>query len=148
MVYFLYLCNMKKCKKCGLEKDLKCFGETTAKGRFYKHSSCKQCRNKMLYIKRLQDPEKERLRKRKQKLKREYNMTLEDYDNMYSAQEGRCKICGKFEEKFHIDHCHETNTIRGLLCSLCNTGLGCFKDNSGILGRAILYLKETNTDKA
>lgn len=143
-----YLCNMKICNKCGLEKDLKYFGETTAKGRFYKHSACKQCRNKVLYLKRLQDPEKERLRKRKQKLKREYNMTLEDYDNMYSAQEGRCRICGIYQDLLNIDHCHSTNKVRGLLCFACNTALGAFKDNSGILGRAILYLKETNTDKS
>jgi hypothetical protein len=43
-----------------------------------------------------------------------------------------------------VDHDHETNKIRGLLCSRCNTGLGLFFDNISNLENAILYLKKAN----
>lgn len=66
-----------------------------------------------------------------------------------------CDICGKSEDElpanfggvkstrrtpWRLDHCHETNTFRGFLCSNCNTGLGLFKDDPAILQNAIDYL--------
>jgi hypothetical protein len=61
-----------------------------------------------------------------------------------------CKICGKNllpyskdkTERGHIDHCHTTGKVRGVLCDLCNKGLGQFKDNIETLEKAINYLKE------
>jgi hypothetical protein len=41
----------------------------------------------------------------------------------------------------NIDHCHETNEVRGILCSGCNTGLGHLGDNIDGLLRAVAYLK-------
>ena len=43
-------------------------------------------------------------------------------------------------DKLEIDHNHITGKIRGLLCGLCNKGLGLFRDNSGLLERAMNYL--------
>lgn len=137
----------KICSKCNIEKHNSEFSRLISRGKECLHASCKVCRNKYISDKRKQNPDKERLRKRKQKLKSKYNLTLEEYNLMYSKQEGRCLICGTFYNKLNIDHCHTTGKVRGLLCTLCNTGLGSFKDNSSLLGRAILYLKETNTDK-
>ena len=45
-------------------------------------------------------------------------------------------------ERGHIDHCHTTNKVRGVLCDLCNKGLGQFRDNTGFLKEAIKYLEE------
>ena len=59
-------------------------------------------------------------------------------------QDTNCAICGKGFDSTrdqHIDHCHKTNAIRGVLCSGCNTGLGGFKDNPESLRRAALYLE-------
>lgn len=53
-----------------------------------------------------------------------------------------CGICDRKISDFHIDHCHKTNTYRGLLCQFCNTGLGLFRDNTIYLEKAIEYLKE------
>lgn len=39
-----------------------------------------------------------------------------------------------------VDHCHQTNQVRGLLCGPCNRALGLLKDNIGNLERAIAYL--------
>lgn len=137
----------KKCKCCGIVKPLSEFSKVKSKGKEYLQSDCKTCRNTNKHIKTKNNPIKEALRKRKQRLKYKYNISLEDYSRMYSEQEGRCAVCGEFHEKLNVDHCHDTGVVRGLLCHNCNTGLGHFKDNSGLLGRAILYLKQTNTDK-
>lgn len=60
---------------------------------------------------------------------------------MFQAQSGRCAIChDQFEKRPHVDHCHTTGTVRGLLCHLCNVGLGAFRDNTKRLQSAIDYL--------
>jgi hypothetical protein len=75
-----------------------------------------------------------------------FGITLDDYNKLKENQNYKCAICGneRSEKKdFHVDHCHSTGKIRGLLCSNCNTGLGQFKDNIELLNKAISYLKET-----
>lgn len=63
---------------------------------------------------------------------------------MLESQGHKCRICGvprsDVNRDLAVDHCHETNRIRGLLCMLCNIGLGYFKDNSEVLASAIRYL--------
>ena len=59
-------------------------------------------------------------------------------------QETNCAICGNefsSTKDQHIDHCHETNAVRGVLCCGCNTGLGGFRDNPENLRKAALYLE-------
>lgn len=73
-------------------------------------------------------------------LRATYGITIEDYDQMYDAQYGLCKICKKPEE-LHVDHDHSNERIRGLLCNSCNNLLRCAKDNVLILESAIRYLK-------
>lgn len=73
-----------------------------------------------------------------------YGITLEQRDSMLEAQGFRCAICGtdapSGKKGWCVDHCHETDTVRGILCQACNTGLGAFKDNIENLRRAIAYL--------
>jgi len=73
-------------------------------------------------------------------LKVRYGMTEADYNKMLTSQKGRCFICGRVEDIFHIDHCHKTGKVRGLLCGSCNRALGLFKDNPDNLKKAIEYL--------
>jgi hypothetical protein len=70
------------------------------------------------------------------------NVTVEQYEQLFTAQAGLCAICKRTPEsgRLCIDHCHETNKVRGLLCKLCNHGLGCFGDNLAGLRRAVEYL--------
>ena len=70
-----------------------------------------------------------------------YGITEIQYNIMLEEQSGKCKICGtKFSSTPHIDHDHSSGSVRGLLCSDCNIGLGLFKDNIGSLNSAIKHL--------
>lgn len=42
-----------------------------------------------------------------------------------------------------IDHCHTTNTYRGILCSWCNFAIGHAKDDPSVLRNLIAYLERT-----
>ncbi len=84
---------------------------------------------------------------RRAHLKRMYNLTLEEYQQKLEQQEGKCKICGRTEMNYKnkvlcVDHNHETNEIRGLLCGLCNSGIGKFLDDKQLLMNAIKYLEK------
>jgi hypothetical protein len=77
---------------------------------------------------------------------RRYGISLEIYNQMLADQSGRCAICSskdpgsKRTSFFFVDHCHDTGTVRGLLCHHCNSGLSKFSDNSVTLMSAIRYL--------
>lgn len=84
--------------------------------------------------------------KRRAALIRRYGISPEKYDEMFNAQGGRCAICGGSDsgdsrfDTLHIDHDHETSTVRGLLCGRCNRGVGMFQDDPDRLLAASAYL--------
>lgn len=84
-------------------------------------------------------------------LNRNYGIGIEDFDAMYERQKGRCKICGTEKPRgrggFHVDHCHQSGTVRGLLCTSCNMMLGLASDDIGTLRSAIRYLKAANENQ-
>ena len=84
-------------------------------------------------------PEADRARK----LKKQFGLSFEEYDRMYTDQRGVCKICGcqSGAKRLAVDHCHATGKVRGLLCGNCNTSLGKMKDDPELLRRAALYLE-------
>jgi hypothetical protein len=71
---------------------------------------------------------------------------------MYKAQKGRCAICdirGDIRElgfikrkSLCVDHDHDTQAIRGLLCGPCNLGIGSLADDPVIITKALKYLKK------
>ena len=66
-------------------------------------------------------------------LKNKYDLTLEQYDQMFDAQNGRCEICGglnKSGRRLAVDHNHDTGEIRGLLCNRCNGQLAALEDKT------------------
>lgn len=79
----------------------------------------------------------------RRRLKHEYGLSEEDYNNLHVQQNNQCKICGITPKKLVVDHCHTTGRVRGLLCHNCNTGLGQFKDNTQFLQLAIKYLNDS-----
>jgi hypothetical protein len=98
---------------------------------------------------RARHPERYKAQTRHQNLRR-YGITAQEYDDLLTAQSGVCAICGHSEryrdrQRLAVDHCHTTGRVRGLLCSACNKGIGCFEDDPAILERAIDYLHRTTT---
>jgi len=95
------------------------------------------------------NPEKYAVRHRKYHLKKFYNITEAQYNEMLIKQKGCCAICGtdKLSGKWKIltvDHNHSTGLIRELLCNECNRGIGYLKDNIKIIKKAVLYLEKHN----
>lgn len=106
------------------------------------------------------DPEKYRLRTREwrqnhledmraydrsRRLQKRYGLTIEQRDKMIETQNGNCAICEKpfgDKRKPNVDHDHETNRIRGILCFSCNQALGKLGDTHDKMLRVLDYLKE------
>jgi hypothetical protein len=63
---------------------------------------------------------------------------------MAQIQSGCCAICG-VETQLYVDHNHITDTVRELLCDLCNKGLGHFKESPEALRKAAVYLEKHQT---
>lgn len=87
--------------------------------------------------------------KEKQKnraLRNTYGITLTEYNAMLAKQDNKCAICGNTaileHRAFHVDHCHTSGKIRGILCNGCNAGLGHFKDDPLILEKAAAYIRK------
>lgn len=77
-------------------------------------------------------------------LKNVYGISLDDYNDMFKKQDGKCFGCymshSELKRGLLVDHNHSTGKVRGLLCDNCNKALGCVKDNVSILGNLITYL--------
>ena len=152
-----------KCKKYRLRKSFDLRLKTNSLGRQYSESYCRDC-HKAYAIERVkkhiennpvyfsdENIEKRALINRKACFKRNYGITLDYYETLSIKQGGVCAICkglqnSKNKKYLCIDHCHNTNKIRGLLCSRCNTLLGQAKDNINILEESIKYLTSNTRD--
>lgn len=109
--------NMRKCCSCK---------QSPGDNHFTKGDPrCKECR-------------------RKKNLKSRYGISLEEYKMILYHQNSGCAICGVVIPMYdyHVDHCHTTNKVRGLLCNKCNRGLGFLGDSIERLEAAIMYLRK------
>src|ERR1017187_7032506 len=71
---------------------------------------------------------------KKAQLKRNYGLTVEEFDAMLLAQGNKCEVCGEVFTKVNsggpkVDHDHDTGKVRSLLCHGCNTALGLLKED-------------------
>jgi len=78
---------------------------------------------------------------------RKYGLTIEDFQILWSKHKGLCGICSKqlilgSPSGYAIDHNHHTSAVRGLLCQLCNQGIGCLQDSPKVLKQALKYLND------
>lgn len=96
-------------------------------------------------LRRKNDPvlrEKRQDYERQRQLRKRYGLEYDDYIRLCLLQRGLCAICMKeLTETPHIDHCHATGKVRGLLCRKCNLAIGHFDDNIRALRRAAWYLE-------
>ena len=146
---------MKYCAKCQTTKPLDDFYVLRKKGREYRQTWCKPCLREQNRQWKLANPEAVRRHERGKVLKSRYGITQREYDVILRAQDFVCAVCGKPERTIQrkgspiqflaVDHDHETNTIRGLLCQPCNRHLGNMGDNLEGVMRFVRYLERSNT---
>lgn len=159
---------MLQCKVCLKELPEEKFGNSyhilsDGSRKAYRDSTCMVCRRN----KHLENPEKRKVHrdgtknwyrnnpdKAKNQRLRKYGITIEEYNVLREQQDFCCAICSRNEQQveqgmsvktshaLHVDHCHNTGKVRGLLCTNCNTMLGKAKDNVDVLKAAIKYLEE------
>lgn len=125
--------------------------EKREKKRAYEKSRYARKRERFLLWKQ-QNPEEAKTRARRHKLMQNYGITIEERDALLTAQGGGCAVCGAREpaqqRDWHVDHCHTSKCVRGILCHHCNTMLGLARDNPSILAQAITYLEKHNGEAA
>lgn len=125
---------MKQCSKCKITKDTSEFYPIVGNpdGLDYSCKDCIRQRNRDAYwSKRADQHERTAARQWQNRLRREYGITVEDYDAMLLAQGGVCAVCGLNERpragrvhRLCVDHDHATGRVRGLLCKECNRAEG------------------------
>lgn len=69
-----------------------------------------------------------------------YGLTEAQRDEMIASQMGICVICLN-APAVHVDHCHETGRVRGVLCFNCNSAIGKLGDDPDTTRRATAYLE-------
>ena len=144
---------MKRCYKCQEVKPLSGF-HRHKKAKDGHAGSCKVCTNKASKAwacanhDRVVQYRKDNLKKFVEQNKwryrmKKYGLTKDQFFSIRERQDNRCKICAtKFIREPHVDHCHTTDKVRGLLCSKCNTALGLVNDSPEILNSMIVYLMD------
>lgn len=146
--------GMKRCQRCKETKPLdQFFGH---KGSWDgKQTMCKPCQTKrhQQWVEENREQVNRYARERYKKepdryadydRKKKYGLPAGRYIEMLAEQGGVCAICKSPDpgaRAFHVDHCHDTGAVRGLLCGKCNNGIGQLQHSETILLSAIDYLR-------
>lgn len=126
----------KRCGTCKIVKDADQFDRCRSRTDGLQ-PRCKSCQ--IEYRRRVLVQDRHSARKRN------YGITPQDYDLMLKKQDGRCAICRQTPSAapkgiLYIDHDHQTDAVRGLLCQPCNTAIGLLKDRPDLMISAARYL--------
>lgn len=145
----------KRCRACGRVRKIADF-HCRSKAVDGLQGECKKCKrayarayvrqNRDVMVARTRDwvkanPVRAKASSRRYRLRSQYGLTESQYGLLIQKCKGCCEICGKKPKKLHVDHCHKTGIVRGLLCQSCNQALGFFRDNPNLLKAAIKYLR-------
>lgn len=129
----------KYCPTCNIVKLLSEF-YNNKNTRDLKGNECKKCSNNSSRKNKIKNSDYYK----NYQLNRIYGLSLEEYNELFNKQEGKCAICethqSELEKALVVDHNHVTGEIRGLLCSPCNLGIGNLKDSIDLLLKSISYL--------
>lgn len=133
----------KTCSQCGESKPLWDFHKFWMS----RDGHCAQCAACKLTSERIRnaDPAVKAV-KYSTNLRNLYGITLQEKLDLIEAQGGLCPVCKKElalldPKRVHVDHCHVTGLVRGVLCGHCNPMLGNAFDNVEILKAGIAYLE-------
>lgn len=91
----------------------------------YREAHLEECKKRELETwKKKKDTPEYKFKRKVALLKKNYNLTYNQFLNLLTFQNNKCFICEQHlteNDKFtHIDHNHSTGEIRGILCSQCN----------------------------
>ena len=113
-------CNSeaKRCAMCGEVKPLDDYHRM---GKGKRHCYCKPC-----LLSRPRNRKK--VCRTDGNLRRRYGLSVQQRDEMLTAQGGVCAICGTIPKRVCVDHCHDTGSVRGILCHPCNVKLAAIDD--------------------
>jgi hypothetical protein len=162
---------LKRCSKCKQEKSFSSFNKKKG-GKFGLYCHCRECvkeiKSSKEYKEKVNKLSREKPSNSVRKIRearrskdyrstkkgaeatlryniKKYGITVEKYNELFTAQNGNCYLCGRNQSEFKfrlaVDHCHKTSKVRALLCSGCNTGLGNFKENIEVMKKAIQYIE-------
>lgn len=121
--------------RAGVRRCYKCNAECPDAERKPGKTVCDDCRV---------DPRKRDKMYDQRRRLRKYGITQDEYDQMLADQGGKCLGCGTSEpggRGWNIDHCHQSGTVRAILCHRCNTAIGLTGENSQVL-RALAQMVE------
>ena len=111
---------MKTCGECKRTLPEDKFHKRTYKsGNIGLQSKCGECSSRI---------RTERHKRPHSSIRLKLKLTQEEVDNLLAP--GKCEACGTTEARLCIDHDHDTEKPRGLLCHNCNTALGLLKDDA------------------
>jgi hypothetical protein len=132
--------DARRCSRCGQVKPLEEFPRhrSQPEGRGY---HCKPCHARVTRA----NIKKNHGSGRAFQLKRRYNVDAVQVQWMILQQGGTCAIC-KVRQPVHVDHDHDAERVRGILCFNCNRGLGKFGDDPALLRSAIAYIENARMD--
>lgn len=115
----------RKCARC--DKHLRKF--LVVGGKTY----CQRCKEKLERKKR-----DDRLQANYERhLEKKYGLSIEQYRKMLK----HCGVCGS-KHRLGIDHNHETNKVRGILCRSCNSALGFLREDPDVVRKMLRYIEK------
>lgn len=124
--------HLKTCKECGIEKNVEDFAPNQygKDNRVLRRPVCRKC----YALKVKADPVLKKIFEK-------------EHPRPEIGEDFWCPICDRRFKREHrndvvLDHSHTDGSIRGWLCSSCNTSLGKFGDNVDVLQRAINWIKK------
>ncbi len=127
----------------------------------YMHA-CPLCRAKEAAEESARKALVEQARKRNEEVRKgrlqKYGISHQDYLALYRAQGGKCAVCHKARPPIRfsrpvtnvesddamplvVDHCHETEVVRGLLCNACNTAEGLLGSDPETIENLLVYVR-------
>ena len=126
------------CSVEGCDKPAKCKG------------MCNSHYNKQRWADGVRPPSVNPASRRDAHLRHRYGISLAEYQRILGEQGGVCAVCKQpptsentrahWEGKLCVDHCHDSDKVRGLLCNDCNLAVG-YGKTAEILFAAAEYVR-------
>ena len=138
------------CSRCGATRPLAEFS-VDRRTRDGLQAWCKTCAGTYVRAWKRRNSQRTRRQVYGANLRRNYGLTLAEYEAMVEAQGGVCAVCGRFEtarnrdgtlRRLHVDHDHASGAVRSLLCSACNHVVGYLESDPSRLRAVAEYLRQ------